>query len=75
MAVCSMRESDFFQLRIQDFTEVGGAETQKRGGFNTVHGLACRSTVDQLMFAAVNVCLLANQSISPAINVCDLGSQ
>ncbi len=33
------------------------------------------STVDQLMFAAINVRVLANQSISPAINVRDLGSQ
>ncbi len=32
-------------------------------------------TVDQLMFAAINVRILANQSISPAINVRDLGSQ
>ncbi len=28
-----------------------------------------RNTVDQLMFAAINVRLLTNQSISPAINV------
>ena len=34
-----------------------------------------RPTVDQLMFAAINVCVLANQSISSAINVRDLGSQ
>ncbi len=34
-----------------------------------------RYTVDQLMFAAINVCVLSNQSISLAINVCDLGSQ
>ena len=33
------------------------------------------ATVDQLMFAAINVCILANQSISPAINVRELGSQ
>ncbi len=33
------------------------------------------TTVDQLMFAAINVRALANQSISPAINVRDLGSQ
>ncbi len=33
------------------------------------------TTVDQLMFAAINVRVLANQSISPAINVRDLGSQ
>ena len=33
------------------------------------------STVDQLMFAAIKVRALANQSVLPAINVCDLGSQ
>ncbi len=30
-------------------------------------------TVDQFMFAAINVCVSTNQSISPAINVCDFG--
>ncbi len=32
-------------------------------------------TVDQLMFAALNVRVLVNLSISPAINVCEFGSQ
>ncbi len=32
------------------------------------------TTVDQLMFAAINVWVSANHSISPAINVPDYGS-
>ncbi len=33
-----------------------------------------KGTVNQLMFAAINVRVLANQSISPVINVHDFGS-
>ncbi len=47
-------------------------KNEKKGEFFTC--FVC-ITVDQLMFAAINVRVLANWSISPAINVRDFWSQ
>ncbi len=76
-------QKSIFYLHVHWFSETGPYSTHVPHSYPLVlkptqvcQWQSCSSyTVDQLMFTAINVRVLANQSISPAINVCDLGSQ
>ena len=64
------------EQRISTLTTV--CKVEKSSYLSAMIGRTVRyfmSTVDQLMFAAINVRVLVNHSISPAINVRDLVSQ